>query len=312
MNTAIAKLELGGAQFGMDYGVSNTAGRVSDETLADILQAAARAGLTLIDTAPAYGCSEAALGAALPAAHGFRLVTKVGPIAKPCIGTEDIHAAEAALYRSLARLRIDRVYGLLAHRAEDLLAPGGERLYAALLGWKSAGQTTKIGVSVYEAAQIDAILARYAIDMIQIPFSLADQRLLTSGHLLELKRRGIEVHARSVFLQGLLLMNPAALPAFFEPIRSGLTALHATCRSHRLTPLEACLGFVLHQPLIDHVVAGVCDRSQLDALLNATKAKRTLPDSAQYAWSDNPLQLDPSQWPAKQDFPVSTHPLTTL
>ena len=299
-NNAIAKLGLGGAQFGMDYGLTNTAGRVSGEVLSDILHAAARSGLKLIDTAPAYGCSETALGMALPAGHDFRLVTKVGPIAKPRIEPDDIRAAESALHCSLERLRVERVYGLLAHRADDLLVPGGDRLYAALQSWKSEGKVARIGVSVYGAAQIDAILARYEIDIVQLPVSLADQRLIASGHLRDLKRRGIEVHARSVFLQGLLLMDPAALPPFFEPIRSRLNAFRLACQAQSLTLLEACLGFALNEPLIDHVVAGICDSRQLDALIAAAQTNRTLPDPAACAWSE-PAQLDPSQWPASKN-----------
>lgn len=85
------------------------------------------------------------------------------------------------------------------HRADDLFVPGGERLMAALTDLKQQGLVAKIGVSVYNAEQIDQVLDRFAIDLVQLPISVLDQRLLRSGHLRKLKSAGVEVHARSVF-----------------------------------------------------------------------------------------------------------------
>ena len=116
-----------------------------------------------------------------------------------------------SVIRSTARWKISgrgNVYGLLAHHADDLLVPGGRRVFEEMQRLLEEGLVRKIGVSVYSGQQIDSILELYTPDIVQLPLNLFDQRLLESGHLEKLKRRGVEIHARSVFLQGLLLIEP--------------------------------------------------------------------------------------------------------
>ncbi|NVI80399.1 aldo/keto reductase [Janthinobacterium sp. BJB401] len=263
------KIGLGAVQFGLDYGIANTAGKVSEGEVAAILAAAAQLQLTLIDTAALYGDSEAVLGRAMSPAAPFDIVTKTPQFAGSAVGEAEAQQLEDSLHASLRMLQRPSVYGLLVHRVDDLLLPGGEALMARMALLKQQGLVSKIGVSVYTGQQIDAVLARFPIDLIQLPINVLDQRLLHSGHLRKLKQAGVEIHARSAFLQGLLLMAPHELPAHFDGVREHLAAYHRFIAGQGLTPLQAALGFVTGLDEIDHVVCGVNSSVQLQEICTA-------------------------------------------
>lgn len=289
------KLGLGTVQFGLDYGVSNTSGRTPEAEVGHILRLAADNGIRMLDTAAGYGESEAVLGRILPAWHSFAVVTKT-PAMRAGEGGEDyVERVRRTFHQSLARMGQEKVYGLLVHHADDLLSGHGETLMQALLEFRRQGAVEKVGVSVYNASQIDAVLARYPIELVQLPVSVLDQRLIASGHLAKLRRAGIEVHARSVFLQGLLLMPPEAMPGHFEAIRDHLAGYRACLESLGLSPLQAALGYVLGLPEVDHVILGVNTAVQLQEILAVRMTQVDAEAMARFALSD-PAMLDPSRW----------------
>ena len=180
---------------------------------------------------------------------------------------------EESFHASLDRLKQSSVYGLLVHRVDDLLKPGGDRLYDAMASFKQRGLVAKIGFSAYTPEQVECATALFHFDMIQAPVNVLDQRLLMGGHLARLKTQGIEIHARSVFLQGLLLMEPEATPPYFAPIRHRLQDWRAVATQHGLTPLEAALGFVLGLKDVDVVLCGVNNVAQLEEVIHAARAR---------------------------------------
>lgn len=254
------QLGLGTVQFGLDYGVSNEGGRTPGAEVRNVLGAARRAGIEVLDTAAAYGASERVLGESLAGDGGFRIVTK----SEPGAGSER-EGLRASLERSLGRLGRDGVYGFMVHHAKELLGQGGDAVYAELAALKAEGLAGNIGVSVYGQAQVDAILARFDIDVIQVPVNVFDQRLARSGCLARLKARRVEIHVRSIFLQGLVFMEPDAAPAFFEPVRERLAAWHANLGEAGLTPAQGALAYARTLAEPDVVLVGVNSAAQLDA-----------------------------------------------
>lgn len=289
------KLGLGTVQFGLDYGVSNAAGRTPDDEAARILRLATDSGIRVIDTAAGYGVSEEVLGRILPVPNPFAIVTKTPASRAGEISSEYLARVRQTFRSSLEKLGQQKVFGVLVHRAEDLLAPHGDGLMRVLVEFKQTGLVDKVGVSVYNAAQLDAILDRHEIDLVQLPVSVFDQRLLASGHLAKLNRAKIEVHARSVFLQGLLLMHPDTVPAFFAPISEHLALYHAHIAKLGLTPLQAALGFVLGLTEVDHFILGVNSATQLEGVLAAQASNTDIKDMSRFALSDTAM-LDPSGW----------------
>ena len=205
-------LALGAAQFGQTYGIANTAGRPSLSEIGEIVHFARESGITLLDTAIAYGESEARLGTVGMSA--WQVVSKLPVV--PEEGRKVLPWVQKAVRGSLERLKIDRLYGLLLHSPQQLLAPSGDILFRALCQLKSAGYVEKIGVSIYDPVELEVLCGRYQFDLVQSPFSLLDRRLLEGGWLGRLQRAGIELHVRSIFLQGLLLMEPGGRPGKFE------------------------------------------------------------------------------------------------
>ncbi|CDG81588.1 aldo/keto reductase [Janthinobacterium agaricidamnosum] len=292
------KIGLGAVQFGLDYGIANTAGKVSEAEVAAILAAADALQVGVIDTAALYGDSEAVLGRAMAPDARFDIVTKTPQFAGPVLDASAAQQLEDSVLASLSKLRRAAVYGVLIHRVDDLFLPGGEVLMERLVLLKARGLVGKIGVSVYTGEQIDQVLARFPIDLIQLPINVLDQRLLQSGHLRKLKLAGVEIHARSVFLQGLLLMPPQEIPDYFNGVRERLYAYHRFIATQGLTPLQAALGFVAGLTQIDRLICGVNSSQQLQEICAAAIAGASDGDSADYAAFaiDDETIVNPALW----------------
>jgi aryl-alcohol dehydrogenase-like predicted oxidoreductase len=291
------KLGLGTVQFGLDYGIANTSGRVPPPVVASMLELAGREGLTVIDTAHLYGDSERVLGGALPPDESFRFVTKTPRFGGTIITERDADLLESALEQSLKLLRRSRVYGLLIHHAPDALAEGGERLFARMVALKERGKVERIGVSVYDPDQLERALERHPIDLVQVPFNVLDQRLLRRPALLERLERGrVEVHGRSAFLQGLLLMEPASLDPYFAPWRPVLEEYQRRVRGAGLSPLSAALRFAAESQSVGTVIFGACSVAEMAGAIAAAREAAPLPTLADLAVDDEAL-VNPSRWP---------------
>lgn len=285
-----ARVALGSVQFGLAYGIANSDGLVSQIEAAGILAEASARGIDTVDTAIAYGESEQVLGNVGMA--GWQVVSKLPAMPADC---PDVGAwVEAQVAGSLQRLRVNHLYGLLLHRPEQLLEARGDRLQAALRGLQARGVVHKIGVSVYEPAELDRLVPYMPFGLVQVPFNLLDTRMVTSGWLARLQQSGCEVHARSIFLQGLLLMPASARPEKFRRWQTLWAAWDTWLASSGLTPLQACLRYALAQPGIDKLVLGVNSVAQLREILAA--ATGSLPALPATLSSDDPVLLNPALW----------------
>lgn len=287
---ASQRLSLGTVQFGTVYGVANEHGQVPAAEAADLIQRAKSAGIRALDTAPAYGESETVLGRIGVA--GWEVTTKLPPV--PDTEPEVYPWMRSQVEGSLGRLGLDRVYGVLLHRPDQLLGPRGSELLAALDQLREEGLVTKVGVSIYNPAELERLTAVARFDLVQAPCSVLDQRLVETGAAARLKEMGVELHARSVFLQGLLLMPETQRPRKFGRWSGIWRAWSQWLDENALDPVEACLLHALSIPEVDRVVVGVDGLSHLEALL-ATRI-RELPPLPK--WSQNPPEelLDPSRW----------------
>ena len=292
------KLAVGTAQFGRDYGIVNQRGQIPRGEAAKILAFAQQSGIDLIDTAPAYDESERTIGAALPENHSFRIITK-SPTFRGAAAIDPSHMEELkeTFYRSLERLRVARLYGLLLHNADALRVPGSLMLVDAMRDLVREGVVDKVGVSLYNGNQIDHTLSLFTPDIVQCPVNVFDQRLLASGHIAKLHRIGVEIHARSIFLQGLLLLPSAnQLPPYFARWREHFARYFRHLADERLEQIVAALSFVAAQRGIAAAVVGVSCLHDLEQIVsgigNLSFDTATL---AQFSVSD-PGLVDPSVW----------------
>ena len=289
--TFAPQLCLGTVQFGLPYGITNHAGQVPEEEVRRILDLAASSGISLLDTAQAYGTAEKVLGSCWPADAPRRLISKL-PAKAPRQRWEE------SLITSLQRLQTPKLHGLLLHRAADLLAPDGDELLNWLEGLRNRGQVERIGVSIYEASELDD-LPLDRLQLVQLPVSVYDQRLIHDGTIKRLQDLGIAVHVRSVLLQGLLLQAPNHWP---DHLSAGFREHHARWLDHLyqegVSPLAGALGFVHACEGVEAVLVGVVAVQELAQVIEAWSQPKvsTLEASLNWGW-ENAVDLDPRSWP---------------
>ncbi len=291
------RLGLGTAQWGMKYGIANRTGQPGSDEVRKMLQLGRRHGVKFLDTAYAYGEAERVLGAQGVGAHGYQIVTKTRPIRVLRVKSEDARSVVTGFQESLAALACQHVYGLLVHGPDVLLVDGGERIWATLEEFRSEGRVQKIGVSVYHPSQLVRVLDRYPIEIVQLPFSVYDQRFKDQGLLSCLRRMRIEVDARSVFMQGLALLPPDQLPPRFQSLRVHHAEMHEWLRERGLTAVKACSLYCLQQPEFDRVIVGCETVAQLADVFDASEVDSAvdLSELARFGLLDEAI-IDPSTW----------------
>lgn len=287
----MTKLALGTVQFGLDYGIANGAGQVKGTEVEQILSEAKKNSLDLLDTAIAYGISEEVLGKV--GVDGFRLVTKLPPL--PDVQNNVAFWVTEQVRESLARLGQKKLYGLLLHRSEDLSGSKSGQLIQALADLKNDEFVQKIGVSIYSPDELEAVCDKIKFDLIQAPLNVVDRRLQSSGWLDRLKDDGIEVHTRSAFLQGLLLMERSKIPQKFSRWSSLWDLWQKRLMDSSISPLAASLAYPLSLEQVDQVIVGVNSAAQLLEILKAAENANEGLDTS-FMSSTNLDLINPSNW----------------
>lgn len=263
------KFALGTVQFGLQYGVSNSNGRVTIEEADAIIQRAQLFGMDTLDTAIAYGDSENVLGQI--GVGDWKVITKLPALPDVC---DDITQwVYDQIQQSITRLRVPKLHGVMLHRPDQLLGSMGPRLFEALQNIKTQGMTQKIGISIYSAAELLPLLKNFNFDIVQAPLNLMDRVFEESGWAKRLHGEGIEVHTRSSFLQGLLLMDATQRPAKFDRWADYWRVWDDWLNTEGITPIQGCLRYVANLEDIDRVVVGVDTAAQLIQLIAAANGE---------------------------------------
>jgi len=255
------KLVLGTVQFGLDYGVTNHDGQVAIGEVKNILDYAKDKGIDTLDTAPSYGNSEKVLGGV--GVNDFQIITKTTSLQ---VGVANVLQA---FHQSLTDLNITSVDGLLIHNIEEVKDKQFDSLYKELNKLKQDKLINKIGFSTYTPDQVDFLLDNFDFDLIQVPFNVFDTRLIDGGQLQALKNKNIEVHARSVFLQGLLL-DFKHLGDYFSKWTKEFDSYQETVQDSELSLLEYALNFALNTSELDKILVGVDNANQLLDIVNSS------------------------------------------
>jgi aryl-alcohol dehydrogenase-like predicted oxidoreductase len=278
----ISKIALGSVQFGVHYGINNRYGKTPSTEVSRILELAKKYGIDTIDTSYNYGDSEAVLGenSLIP----YKIVSKFP-------SPKEGKTLDGILSESLQRLNVHSIYGWLCHEPDQLISDAS--IYSEARTAKEKGLVTKIGASVYTPNQLSTIISLIGIpDIIQVPFNILDRRF--ESLLMELKSAGTEIHVRSVFLQGLLLMSPNELPPFFQPLKAWLSAFNEAFPSTELK-INAALSFCLSHHAIDKTVIGINTSKQLEMNISALEWQTS---SLPPVPKDLPIEIIiPSMWP---------------
>ena len=282
---------LGTAQFGLKYGVTNTNGQVAREEVREILEVGAREGIKFLDTAQAYGSSESVLGSFHTHSSKYRVVSKLS-------GNSSPQDWEQLFRCSLKNLKVDYLDSLLLHRSADLRGEHSDRLLEWLLSLRSRGLVKRVGISIYEAADLKDIPLDY-LQIVQLPLSLYDQRLITDGTVTHLRNKGIAVHARSMLLQGLLVTPVSRWPSHLSPsFIEHHEKLSLMLKERRVSLLGAALSYAKSIQDLEAVVLGVQSLKELNEILDSWNNLLEIEDDFFSAWAwKNGQDLDPRCWP---------------
>lgn len=246
------KFALGTVQFGIPYGISNTSGQVESTEMFRILDILSEKGIKVLDTAKAYGTSEENIGKYIQnhLDSKFSIVTKVSEVS-------DINSA---INDSLVKLNVDKLYAVMYHSFD--LYKNNLDSFNQLLNAKQSGIIEKVGFSLYQPADVDFLLdAGCEFDIIQVPYNIFDRKF---EHLFPiLNSKHIEIHCRSIYLQGLFFLDPERLPTKLLPFKKSLQLLHHLCKKNDVTVSELCVGFVNQNKYVDKLVMGVTNSCEL-------------------------------------------------
>jgi len=249
------KLVLGTVQLGTNYGVNNTTGQPTKKEGFTILDTAFAEGITTFDTAYGYGTAEEVLGEWI---QSNSLASKVCIISK---GKPD------ELAKSLKRLHVENIDGYLLHSAQDLY---NNEILEGLREVKRAGLVEHIGVSVYNETEAHKAL-ELGLDYVQVPYNVFDRGLDDTDFFTLAKEKGITVFARSPFLQGLLLMDPAKLPSHLADAKESLGVFIGIANKYNFSQTQAALLFSLHACRAERIVFGVETLAQLEEILDTSR-----------------------------------------
>ena len=286
------KLGLGASQLGLDQPPSQPRGRSPEREAADAMQIAARAGLTILDAQVSFGRAETVIGNLMPRPSPFRVMIKAGRADRGPDSVED--EARAAL----RRLRLDKADTIMVQSAGELCCPQGAAMWDRLKKLRDEGLFAKIGVSVFASDEPVALTRRFRPDIVQAPASLLDQRLIVSGALAEIAGLGVEVHLRSIFLQGLLFLPPDRMPVALRGASGPLSRVRRMIAEGRSDPLQAALGFALSRPEARHVIVGVASAAELQAVIAASASPPPDLDWDEMALEDPAALIGRDDWAA--------------
>ena len=290
---------LGTAQFGMNYGVTNDKGQITKNEIKEILNFALDQKINYLDTAQSYGSSEINIGQSLAPYHKFKITSKLQPNKNNFWDVDTINKINNQFLQSLKRLKVEKLDTLLIHRYSDLKLKGSDLLIEWLKKQKQDQLINRVGISIYLRSDLNE-LPLEMFDLIQLPLSIYDQRMLNSGLIKNLKEKGISVFARSIFLQGLILSNSKWPNFISKDMYDHHKNLINFVKKNNITLLDAALAFVQNVPDINAIVVGISCKNDLIQIINSYKNiqrldKSLVQDLNRFLWNKD-KDLDPRSW----------------
>lgn len=281
------RLAIGTAQFGFKYGLFNKK-KIDIKEFKKVEKFILKSKISFIDTAINYGVSETVIGNSK--LNKLSIITKIKiPNSNVCLNKW----VNETIKSSLARLKVNSIYGILVHDSRDVLGVKGHLYLNILRELKKQGIIKKIGLSIYNPMELKKVWKFWKPDIVQAPFNIFDQRLLNQGWIKKLKKNKKEIFVRSCFLQGLLI-NDYTLINNLKNNKKLLDQFKEWCKLKNITRLKACLHFVKQFKNIDYLVIGFDNHYQLKEILNNFNKKNV---KITRKFSSNNLNLiDPRRW----------------
>ncbi len=291
---------LGTAQFGLDYGVTNTSGKLLQKTIAKILSEAQKENISMLDTASAYGDAEKTIGQIIGKKNKFKILSKF-PSQKGRIFFEekDISFWEEEFQKSLINLNTKKLDTFFVHDTNDLSKKGNIFLKDWLKSLKTRNLVKRLGVSIYDKDELNNLPYEF-LEAVQLPLSIYNQKLLLDGTIVKLKNQGSSIFLRSLFLQGLLVSQVSNWPKWIkikEKKHHDYFCKFAQSQGYELS--ELCLDFAKKSHQVEAIILGFTNNHELREVCNFWKNDERLIICDYEKWSlSNEAFIDPRNWPS--------------
>lgn len=282
------KIILGTANFVKGYGIRKSKG-LDLRQINNLNKVTSKNFINEIDTAYSYRGVEKKIGKSK--FKNCKIYTKI-----PVVKLSQFHHkfVSQIVNKSLQRLRKKKLHGVFFHGAKNLMSIEGDKYYKDLLMLKKKKVIRKIGVSVYSPTELKNILKKYKFDMVQIPLNIFDRRFLKDNFLKKIKNSGIEIHARSIFMQGILLQKNNSRNKFFKNWKKLFLRWDNWNNDYQSKKVEACLNFFKNLKYVDKLVIGVSSIQEIQEIISILKnKKKSFPKKI---FSNSKELLEPRLW----------------
>lgn len=283
-----SKIVIGSAQFGSDYGINNRKGELSLNEIKRIKNYAQKNSINSFETAQSYGSAEKKLGKLN--LTRFKIITKLQRLNK----IYSKKAIDNHIKNSLKKLKVKKIYGLLVHDVNDLTGPNGSKVFKLLEKYKKKQIVKNLGVVVYNLKELKKVTKKFKFDIISVPCNIFDRRFIESEVIKKLKGSNVKIYARSIFLQGLLLLNVNKIPANFLKWKNEFLRFNNLSNRKKISKVEICTKFVLENDLIDKIIIGCDSFNQFKNIVDINYNKKL---NLKFKFKTNNEKLiNPSLW----------------
>ncbi len=287
------KLILGGAQIGTNYGISNNKTQTisNSKKLIDLCETN---NIKIIDTAIEYKTPNKIINY-IGLKKNFKIISKIPHLKKSQSIKKYIKELDNKIYSNLLKYNKKKFEALLVHNSRDIQKKNGYLIYNKILDYKKNNLTKKIGISVYDKNSCLDILNKYDFDIVQLPINIFNHSFLVEKFLNKMKSKNIEIHARSIFFQGLIFINPENLNPYFNKVKNKFFDFHQDCNYDRIEKINQCIKFLDNIPQIDKYIIGFNNDIHLNEFLNIKPKKYNLLNFKKYMIKEKKF-TNPSQW----------------
>lgn len=283
-------LIIGTANFGSPYGFKKEFGAVSHYELEKIRNSISKNTIKGLDTAIDYNGSEEVIGQVFNKISSLSIYTKLGT--KIIKNSKTI---ESNLENSLNKLKRQNLAGVLLRDFSTLEKKIRNDAIEVLSDLKCQRKIAKLGITVYSLEELENSLNLYSnFDLIQVPENIVDRRLVHSNLLNTVSKSGIEIHVRSLFLQGTLLADFSAIPSKISSYFDFIKELKKLSKKLDRSILQLCIDYGTQIEWGDALVIGVGSNKELIQIMQAFRNVEKI-DFSNFPKASH-LVIDPRNW----------------
>jgi len=290
-NKIVKKFVLGSAQFGDKYGINNSNASKSKKNSFKILKYAKFSGINTIDLADKYKSYKNIFNNF--ELKNWKVSMKISDKIVNSYSSKD--EFENFFFKTLIHLHKKKIEYIFFHNSLDLKKKNGKKIFSYLINLKKRSLVGKIGVSIYSPRELDKVLKNFKFDVIQLPLNIFDQRFCQNKVIKKLQNKKIEVHARSIFLQGLLLSNKKKIKKKYFKNNNSLNKWFNYLKKNKKNAVAECLNFILKKKFVNKIVFGVNKLEHLKLILKKINSKINMKDLDKFRNHDIKL-IDPRKW----------------